>query len=195
MNEIVFKGFKPQDVNGAFVDFVETMFPSLGGNAVIHENEYGKYMFADGTIFNQAELSDALIRYAWDHSLGNAIIVNSLLFGECGMLYYAMVKTMMEVYNKDRKLAHERFTYLMQDQLTKLIKIGSTCDLNNRLKTLTVGNPNLIIIAVLAKNIEAELHRKYKSRKVKREFYSLTEEDIASIIKEYGFEDKLMCVD
>ena len=56
-------------------------------------------------------------------------------------------------------------------------------------------NPNLIIIAVLAKNIESELHRKYKSRKVEREFYSLTEEDIASIIKEYGFEDKLMCVD
>ena len=77
----------------------------------------------------------------------------------------------------------------MKDKNTGLVKIGSSSDISVRIQTLSCGNPYLSILAVLDKNIEKELHLKFADKKIKGEFYNLTNEDVSHIIKKYGFGD------
>lgn len=103
------------------------------------------------------------------------------------MLHYAILKTMAEVLSNPPKNCKNRSTYLMKDKNTGLVKIGSSSDISVRIQTLSCGNPYLSILAVLDKNIEKELHLKFADKKIKGEFYNLTNEDVSHIIKKYGF--------
>lgn len=164
MNELVFKGQNDQVLTNSVKEFIMTMFPSCVGNIEFRENDYGKYMlYEDGTIYNQITLANALIEYAWMHDFDKAIEVNKFLFGDCELLYYAIFTTMAEVLKLSRKKSFDRCTYLMKDKVTRLIKIGSTSDIKTRYRTLSCGNHNLLVIATIDEN------------------------EILSIIKEYGF--------
>lgn len=133
------------------------------------------------------ELADSLIEYALLGNFDKAVVVNSYLFGDCKMLHYAILKTMAEVLSNPPKNCKNRSTYLMKDKNTGLVKIGSSSDISVRIQTLSCGNPYLSILAVLDKNIEKELHLKFADKKIKGEFYNLTNEDVSHIIKKYGF--------
>lgn len=188
MNELVFKGQNDQVLTNSVKEFIITMFPSCVGYVEFCENDYGKYMlYEDGTIYNQLTLANALIEYAWMHDFDKAIEVNKFLFGDCELLYYAIFTTMAEVLKLSRKKSFDRCTYLMKDKVTRLVKIGSTSDIKTRYRTLSCGNHNLLVIATIDENIENELHRRFSNKKVKGEFYSIDENEILSIIKEYGF--------
>lgn len=97
------------------------------------------------------------------HDFDKAIEVNKFLFGDCELLYYAIFTTMAEVLKLSRKKSFDRCTYLMKDKVTGLVKIGSTSDVKTRYRTLSCGNHNLLVIATIDEN------------------------EIPSIIKEYGF--------
>lgn len=164
MNELVFKGQNNQVLTNSVKEFIITMFPSCVGYVEFCENDYGKYMlYEDGTIYNQLTLANALIEYAWMHDFDKAIEVNKFLFGDCELLYYAIFTTMAEVLKLSRKKSFDRCTYLMKDKVTGLVKIGSTSDIKTRYRTLSCGNHNLLVIATIDEN------------------------EILSIIKEYGF--------
>lgn len=164
MNELVFKGQNDQVLTNSVKEFIITMFPSCVGYVEFCENDYGKYMlYEDGTIYNQLTLANALIEYAWMHDFDKAIEVNKFLFGDCELLYYAIFTTMAEVLKLSRKKSFDRCTYLMKDKVTGLVKIGSTSDIKTRYRTLSCGNHNLLVIATIDEN------------------------EILSIIKEYGF--------
>lgn len=167
MNELVFKGQNDQVLTNSVKEFIITMFPSCVGYVEFCENDYGKYMlYEDGTIYNRLTLANALIEYAWMHDFDKAIEVNKFLFGDCELLYYAIFTTMAEVLKLSRKKSFDRCTrctYLMKDKVTGLVKIGSTSDIKTRYRTLSCGNHNLLVIATIDEN------------------------EILSIIKEYGF--------
>lgn len=168
--------------------FGGTMYPDLGDCIKLYEDCYTKCIIcADGSVLTQLELADSLIEYALLGNFDKAVVVNSYLFGDRKMLHYAILKTMAEVLSNPPKNCKNRSTYLMKDKNTGLVKIGSSSDISVRIQTLSCGNPYLSILAVLDKNIEKELHLKFADKKIKGEFYNLTNEDVSHIIKKYGF--------
>lgn len=73
-------------------------------------------------------------------------------------------------------------TYLILDKATKLYKIGKTKDIKKRLSTLSTSNLNLELI--LTTELEEKLlHRIFKHKRVQKEWFILSEEDIYSIIE------------
>lgn len=52
-----------------------------------------------------------------------------------------------------------------------------------RLKTLSIGNPNLSIIGVCNKNVELLIHKEYDSVRVGGEWFRMDNNDICHIIK------------
>ncbi len=72
-------------------------------------------------------------------------------------------------------------TYIIYDSLSKLCKIGKTKDIKKRLSTLSTSNLNLHLLFTLNHIKEAELHRMFKDKRVKKEWFNLTLEDLKGI--------------
>ena len=84
-----------------------------------------------------------------------------------------------ESYNNEYK-----YTYVLTDKSGKY-KIGRTSDIKKRVSTLSVGNPTIRIVAIIIGNVEEELHRKFRSKLVKGEWYELSPTDIKYILSKY----------
>jgi len=80
-------------------------------------------------------------------------------------------------------------TYLMKDPKTGLIKIGHSIRPKRRRVQLNCSVPGITILKVCDKDIEAKLHKAYSKKRVKGEWFRLTEEDIQEIITSYNFHD------
>lgn len=78
-------------------------------------------------------------------------------------------------------------TYLAIDGLSKEIKIGKTFNIGIRESTMQISNPRLKIFASIDKDIELELHDKFKAKRACREWFNLSLKDVNSIIEEYEF--------
>lgn len=87
-------------------------------------------------------------------------------------------------YKKKEKVIFN--TYLLTDA-SGFIKIGKAIDVNKRFYTLKTGNPTLIIVASLHKDIESILHKKFYSQRIVGEWFRLSQKDIKEIIEEYNF--------
>jgi Meiotically up-regulated gene 113 len=73
-------------------------------------------------------------------------------------------------------------TYLILDKSTKLYKIGKTKNIKKRLSTLSTSNLNLELI--LTTELEEKLlHRIFKHKRVQKEWFIISEDDIYSIIE------------
>lgn len=79
------------------------------------------------------------------------------------------------------------FTYLAIDRLSKDIKIGKTFNVKKRERTLRCANPRLSIIAYVKGDIEQCLHDKFSDKRFSGEWFSLSPNDVDSIVNEYGF--------
>jgi hypothetical protein len=70
-------------------------------------------------------------------------------------------------------------------------KIGIARDIEARRKTFTIGNAYLEIIASkksnIARRIEIELHKNLENKKLKGEWFVLSNEELSSMILEYCF--------
>ena len=73
------------------------------------------------------------------------------------------------------------YTYLMFDPFTRLIKIGKSIDPDKRHKTLRTANPSIELIFVTKQFTENELHKKYDSKKMAYEWFSLSKDDLIFI--------------
>ena len=71
------------------------------------------------------------------------------------------------------------YTYIMKSQ--GLYKIGKAIDVNARLKGFQCGNPYIELIKIIQGNHERKLHQLYKEKRVRGEWFSLTEEDVNNI--------------
>lgn len=77
-------------------------------------------------------------------------------------------------------------TYLVKDYNNGLVKIGKSKDIHTRLQVL--GNKDKQLIAYVRKDIETVLHREYKGKRIKGEWFNLTDTEINKIISTYSFE-------
>jgi len=77
-------------------------------------------------------------------------------------------------------------TYLVKDYNNGLIKIGKSKDIHTRLQVL--GNKDKQLIAYVRKDIETILHREYKGKRIKGEWFNLSDIEVNKIISTYGFE-------
>ena len=92
----------------------------------------------------------------------------------------------------DKKYIYTSFvnktkTYLMKDFNTGLTKIGKAIDPKHRERTLQSEKPTISLFAVCEDNIESELHKTYKDKRVRGEWFNLTGEDIDNIVNKYKF--------
>ena len=76
-------------------------------------------------------------------------------------------------------------TYLVKDYNNGLVKIGKSKDIHTRLRVL--GNKDKQLIAYVRKDLETVLHREYKGKRIKGEWFNLTDTEINKIISTYSF--------
>ena len=81
----------------------------------------------------------------------------------------------------------QQLTYLMVDETCGAIKIGKSSDPQFRERTLGAQTPRVKLIAICSRDIERELHDKYKTKRMRGEWFNLSHKDIRQIIKNYGF--------
>lgn len=76
--------------------------------------------------------------------------------------------------------------YLVGDTLNGLVKIGNTQNIKKRLAVLRTSNLNLMLLFVLPYNLEKELHLLFKDKRVKGEWFRLSNEDIRGVVEIYN---------
>lgn len=79
-------------------------------------------------------------------------------------------------------------TYLMHDENIHYTKIGKSVNPKHREKTLQGEKPTITMFAVCENDVEKKLHVKYADKRIRGEWFDLTQEDIDNIVNEYGFE-------
>lgn len=78
-------------------------------------------------------------------------------------------------------------TYLMTDSNTGYTKIGKSKNPGKREKTLQSEKPTITLKLVCDQMVEGKLHKEYAEKRIRGEWFDLTESDIEQIISEYGF--------
>ena len=73
------------------------------------------------------------------------------------------------------------YTYLMKSSYG--YKIGKSKNPENRLKIFLTGTPDMRIIAYGKGNRESILHDKYRSKRLKGEYFKLNRKDVENIIR------------
>jgi hypothetical protein len=71
------------------------------------------------------------------------------------------------------------YTYIIKT--VDLYKIGRAVDPHKRIQSFECGNPYIEIVKIMKGNHESYLHRKFSDKRVKGEWFRLTDEDIATI--------------
>lgn len=79
------------------------------------------------------------------------------------------------------------YTYLMKDDNTGLTKIGKSNNPSLREKTLQSEKPTIRLIYICEQLVERELHKKYKNKRVRGEWFNLLDHDIDNIISSFNF--------
>ena len=76
-------------------------------------------------------------------------------------------------------------TYLILDTGSNMVKIGKSNDVEKRLGILQIGNPSQLVIKhVFSRDIERVLHRYFKSRRVRGEWFDVPCDEIVKLVKD-----------
>jgi prophage antirepressor-like protein len=78
-------------------------------------------------------------------------------------------------------------TYLMVDNSNGYVKIGKSINPKKRERTLLSEKPTIKLLFVCENNVESELHQKYASKRIRGEWYKISLDEVASIVKKYRF--------
>ncbi len=71
----------------------------------------------------------------------------------------------------------------MRDKNTGLTKIGKSCNPVSRERTLQSEKPTISLLAISENDIENFLHEQYANKRVRGEWFALTDKDISNILK------------
>lgn len=78
-------------------------------------------------------------------------------------------------------------TYFMKDENTGQTKIGKSNAPQRRERTLQAEKPTISLLYVCDCDVENELHKQYADKRTRGEWFTLTEDDIAYICRNYNF--------
>ena len=90
-----------------------------------------------------------------------------------------------EISNRKKYISKPQKTYLIKDNNTGFYKIGKSINPKVREKTLQAEKPTYTRVKVWDKNIESELHKKYKDQRVRGEWFKLTHIQVKYICTHY----------
>lgn len=99
--------------------------------------------------------------------------------------YELIINKIKHVNNNTGK--YEHISILGSGNIDGYIKIGKTNNIDKRENTIRTGNIDFKIIAFVGRDIENELHSKFEIKRMEREWFHLSDNDIDNIINEYGF--------
>lgn len=86
------------------------------------------------------------------------------------------------------KKREDQLSYLMIDRSNGFVKIGKSANPRFREKTLQSEKPSIELLAICDDDVELVLHRKYKHKRLRGEWFDLTHDELESIIEEFEFE-------
>ena len=92
---------------------------------------------------------------------------------------------------ESERIDRSGFIYVLRSGGTNRFKIGLSKNVPNRLESLQTGNPETLYLICAFPMIDAftkeqELHKRYKEKRITREWFELTEEDIDALMSEVG---------
>lgn len=93
-----------------------------------------------------------------------------------------------DIYSSKQHERPNKKTYLMVEKTTNYVKIGTSINPNKREHTLQSQKPDIELYAVSNLDVEKILHDKFKSVRIRGEWFKLSKDDIDSIINKHGFE-------
>jgi hypothetical protein len=76
--------------------------------------------------------------------------------------------------------------YIMIDASTNYVKIGKSQNPGHRERTLQAEKPTIKMIHVFKDDIEKELHSKFNDRRLRGEWFDLSENEVNEIIELYS---------
>jgi len=92
--------------------------------------------------------------------------------------------------NKSEKILLQK-TYVMIDHNTGFYKIGKSKNAIEREKTLASEKPTIELVLVCENNIETNLHKKFREKRIRGEWFDLQADDILELIEKYEFKKPL----
>lgn len=95
--------------------------------------------------------------------------------------YKILKKSKSKVVIKKQAKSKEAVCYMMKDTLSGLYKIGMSVNPKHRERTLQSEKPSIKMVKVFDKNIEKELHDKYKAQRVRGEWFELNKVQVRYI--------------
>lgn len=96
-------------------------------------------------------------------------------------------KVVWEIQQRNAIDRSKMKTYLMTDCDTGATKIGRSINPPKRERTLQSEKKEISLLAVCDKDVEKKLHNRYSHKKIRGEWYNLSDKDIHDIKQQYGF--------
>jgi hypothetical protein len=96
---------------------------------------------------------------------------------------------LLDVIKPYAKKERKYRTYIMRDGNTGYYKIGRSSKPEFREKTLQSENPTIDLLMIFENDVEGELHNMYKRKRVRGEWFALTNDDLIDIYTNH----KVMC--
>lgn len=123
---------------------------------------------------------------------GHELLKHPLVRAEIETVLASQVdaKSIAEFPDINRQTYKVGFVYLIREPFGR-VKIGKAVNYKARLNQLNTSAPyGLELITALATNdmtsLESELHSRYAGKRVRGEWFELTDIDVAQIIEQYG---------
>lgn len=115
--------------------------------------------------------------------------------------FFAMLKSNNFSVTDDfiQKYRNPSYVYIMKDSnLPNMVKIGKANNVKNREKTLQGEKPTISLYKYIkldceksAFSFETMLHKRYKEKRIRGEWFELDERQLEGLVKEFDWEDAL----
>lgn len=126
----------------------------------------------------------SLSQFPYYISYNNVYYINPILLDVVFNFELKSNQSFRRVEHKDTEVKSScKKTYIMHDSTFNAYKIGRSINPKKREKTLGVQFPRITLFAVYNDDIELYLHKKYKHKRLRGEWFDLNNNDLKDIMK------------
>ena len=186
IDELINNGGFPDDLSGIGTDY-EIIEQSCFESSVtwLCNNNGATAAYLDGKFMGTAE--GLLVEALKNNDIGlirNVDTIVPIQNETYTALSFAVKKLMQSGYVYPKENTQ---TYLMRDANSGHTKIGKSINPKKRENKFKCSNLAISLCYVCDCNVETELHREFADKRIDREWFNLTDEDIKYICRNYNF--------
>lgn len=141
-----------------------------------------QHIMSDKIVFSAKK--DCLFSFLSEHSDGIPVFDKGLLIDVLYTKRLAPLKV-PEIATQAKPIK----TYIIHDERSGMYKIGKSINPKVRERTLQSEVPLLKMILICDNDVEKELHYMYAEKRVRGEWFNLSENEILDIVLKYNFKD------